>query len=66
MGPKQHKNDSCLFPFGNNLPILFALMVLDDEDRKRRWEESKGGDDDLLNGANGEFNIDKDIDDADQ
>jgi hypothetical protein len=36
MGPKQHKNDSCLFPFGNNLPILFALMVLDDEDRKRR------------------------------
>jgi hypothetical protein len=34
MGTPRDKN-SCLYPFGNNYLTLFALMVLDDEDRRR-------------------------------
>ena len=50
MGLKHHENNGCLPTFGNNFLTLFGLMVLDDEDRKRRAEmlEEEDPEDEIL------------------
>ena len=50
MGTNQHKNDSCLFPFGNNFMTLFALMVLDEEKRRKQEELDDDEDDGFVTG----------------
>jgi len=66
MGPKHHDNNGCLFPFGNNFLTLFGLMVLDDEERKRRAEmlEEEDPEDEVLD--MGEENDDEFDDDYDE
>ena len=66
MGPKQHDNNGCLFPFGNNFLTLFGLMVLDEEERNRRAEmaEEEGQEDEILD--MGEDNYDEFDDDSDE
>ena len=58
MGPKHHENNGCLPTFGNNFLTLFGLMVLDDEERKRRAEMLEEEDQEEIS-----LDLDEDIDD---
>lgn len=57
---KNKDKNGCFPAFGNNFLTLFGLMVLDDEDRKRR--KSAKSDDIMVEGKS-EYEVDNDTDD---
>lgn len=50
---KQNNNSGCLFPFGGDFLPLFALLILDDEERRKEAEELEEAEDSKRDEDNG-------------
>jgi hypothetical protein len=66
MGTKLPKNDGCLLPFGNNFLQLFGLLVLNDDEIRRRAENTEDEDEDYDIEEDGEFEVCGDIGNEDE